>query len=81
MTTTAYESSEASPLDGCSGVFVVVAAASRMAAVEMLRKAGFFAHKITKAAPGSDHERAALDRPGVILWRDKWEEPVRWHAM
>jgi hypothetical protein len=76
-----YESSEASPLDGCSGVYVVVAAPSRMAAVETLRKAGFSAHKIEKAAAGSDHEAVALGRPGDILWRDKWEDPPHWHAM
>src|SRR3954462_14738729 len=65
---TAFESSEASPVDGCSGVYVVLTAPSRMAAVEKLRMAGFSAHGIEKAAPGSEHERAALERPGVILW-------------
>jgi hypothetical protein len=78
---TVYESHEASPVDGCSGVYVVLAAPSRMVAVETLRRAGFGAHKIAKAEAGREHERTALDRPGVILWRDIWEKPYRWHAM
>lgn len=80
-TLTVYESSEASPVDGCSGVYVVLAAPTRMAAVEALRNAGFAAHSIEKAVVGSEHERAALRQPGVILWRDKWDEPIQWHGM
>jgi hypothetical protein len=78
---TVYQSLEGSPIDGCSAVVVVVAATSRMSAVQQLRKAGFYPHKIEKAEKGSDDERAALDRPGVILWRDLWEKPHRWTAM
>ena len=76
-----YRAREASPVDGCSGVFVILAARSRMEAVDSLRRAGFAARQLERVDGVSGFEQPALANPGVIFWSDIWEEPRRWHRM
>lgn len=76
-----YRSREASPVDGCTGVFVVLAARSRMEAVDTLRRSGFAARQLERVDAESEFERIALANPSAIFWSDIWEEPRRWHRM
>jgi hypothetical protein len=68
----AFQSVEPSPVDGCTGVTMVIAAPSRMDAVAAIRKAGYWANQIRKATPGSPEAEAALSAPGRIFWSE-WQ--------
>jgi hypothetical protein len=68
----AFQTTEPSPVDGCTGVTMVIAAPSRMEAVAAIRKAGYWAEQIKKSATGSPEAEAALSAPGRILWSE-WQ--------
>lgn len=62
-------SEECSPLDGCSPVTVVVAAATRMAAVGLLRARGLRASDVYRLRAGDEGVAEALAHEGQLLWR------------
>ena len=75
MTQVVLASHENAPSGECAAVVAVIAAPTRMTAIQALRAAGFPAHKHSLTEPKPEDRAAALTQPDVVLWRPWDAEP------